>query len=219
MAEREWPRARILGNELPYARWLLSRLRNSSTRPWEFRQYMREAGRLLAIEVSRELEWSKVRVETPLKAYAEELELASPPLLIGILGAALPLLEGFSEVYPTARIGLVAARRVEDKRDVRVELYYRRLPRVHVGTSVVLDPMLATGKTIDRVVEEVKALGAGKVVIGSVIASMPGLSYLTNRHPDLTVYVLAVDPELDSRFFIVPGLGDAGDRALDVSPG
>jgi uracil phosphoribosyltransferase len=211
-------RVRVIGDEVPYARWLLARLRDRSTSPEEFRRYMREAGRLLAIYSSRELEWVKVSVTTPLGAQAEELELASPPLVVGVLGAALPLVEGYAEVFPSSRIGLVAARRLESEGGVRVELYYRRLPRVHTGSAVVLDPMLATGKTIDRVIEEVKSIGAGKVIVGSVIASRPGLSYIGRRHPDVTIYSLAVDPDLDSRFFIVPGLGDAGDRSLGVSP-
>ena len=210
-------RVHVVGDEIPYARWLLSRLRDRSTGYAEFRRYMRDAGRLLAIVSSRELEWVKVRVETPL-GVAEELDLASQPLVVGVLGAAMPLVEGFVDVYPGARVGLVAARRVEEEGSVRVELYYRRLPRTYAGVAVVLDPMLATGKTLDRVVEEVKRVGAGKVVVGSVIASRPGLSYLLNRHGDVSVYTLAVDPDLDSRFFIVPGLGDAGDRALGVSP-
>ena len=210
-------RVHVVGDEVPYARWLLSRLRDRSTGYAEFRRYMRDAGRLLAIVSSRELEWVKVRVETPL-GVAEELDLASQPLVVGVLGAAMPLVEGFVDVYPGARVGLVAARRVEEEGSVRVELYYRRLPRTYAGVAVVLDPMLATGKTLDRVVEEVKRVGAGKVVVGSVIASRPGLSYLLNRHGDVSVYTLAVDPDLDSRFFIVPGLGDAGDRALGVSP-
>lgn len=210
-------RVHVVGDEIPYARWLLSRLRDRSTGYAEFRRYMRDAGRLLAIVSSRELEWVKVRVETPL-GVAEELDLASQPLVVGVLGAAMPLVEGFVDVYPGARVGLVAARRVEEEGSVRVELYYRRLPRTYAGVAVVLDPMLATGKTLDRVVEEVKRVGAGKVIVGSVIASRPGLSYLLNRHGDVSVYTLAVDPDLDSRFFIVPGLGDAGDRALGVSP-
>lgn len=211
-------RVRVLGEELPYARWLLLKLRDRRTRPSEFRELMKAAGRLLAIMSSRELEWSREVVETPLGAQAEELELASDPLVVGVLGAALPLLDGFVDVYPQAKVGLVAARRLEDKDGVRVELYYRRLPRVHTGASVVLDPMLATGRTLDRVVEEVTSLGSSKVIIGSVIASKQGLGYILQRHPEVMVYTLAVDPELNKSFFIVPGLGDAGDRALAVSP-
>ncbi len=212
-------RVRVIGEDIPYARWLLSRLRDRATPPEEFRRYMREAGKLIAIYSSRDLEWTKVTVTTPLGANADELDLASPPLVIGVLGAALPLVEGYAEVFPVSRIGLVAARRYEDKDGVRVELYYRRLPATHTGVAVVLDPMLATGKTVSRVVEEVKKIGSGKIIVGSVIASRPGLTYLMRVHPDVTVYALAVDPDLNSSFFIVPGLGDAGDRALAVIPG
>ena len=212
-------RVRVIGDEVPYARWLLARLRDRSTPPDEFRRYMRDAGRLIAIYSSRELEWVKVGVSTPLGAVAEELDLASPPLVVGVLGAGLPLVEGYTDVFPTSRIGLVAARRYEGADGVRVELYYRRLPSSHGGVSVVLDPMLATGKTVSRVIDEVKKIGVGKVIVGAVIASRPGLMYLTKTHPDVSVYTLAVDPDLNSAFFIVPGLGDAGDRALNVSPG
>lgn len=211
-------RVRVLGDELPYARWLLLKLRDRRTDSPTFRYYMREAGRLLAIMSSAELEWTKESVTTPLGVQTEELNLAAPPLLVGVLGAALPLLEGFSEVYPQAPVGLVAARRLEDRDGVKVELYYRRLPRVHEGVAVVLDPMLATGRTLDRVISEVKSLGSGKVIVGSVIASKQGLSFILSRHPDVSIYTLAVDPELNTSFFIVPGLGDAGDRGLGVSP-
>ena len=128
---------------------------------------------------------------------------------------------GFREVYEGAGRGLLAARRVEEGGGVRVEVYYSRLPAsIDPGTTVfVVDPMLATASTMRIAVGEVKARGARRVVVASVIASREGLLRLAEAHPDVPVYTLAVDPRLDDMFFIVPGLGDAGDRSLGVEPG
>ncbi len=211
-------RLRVLGEEVPYARHLLAGLRDESTGLREFRRLLRMAGVLLALEYSRELEWEEATVKTPL-ARARELKLARQPLILAVLGAGLELAHGMLEVYEGAPLGLLAARRVEDPGGVRVEVSYSRLPPRYEGVWVVADPMLATATTVSAAVDEAKRRGATRIVVASVIASKPGVNALASRHPDAIVYTLAVDPELDSRFFIVPGLGDAGDRSLGVTPG
>ncbi len=211
-------RVEVLGDRLPAARWILRVLRDEATEPLVFREWMKRAGVLLGFEASRSLPWRSVRVRTPLGVEAEELEPEKPPLIVGVLGAALPLVEGFSMVYPGAPVGLVAARRIEEGDSVRVEVYYERLPESYEGPGVIVDPMLATGYTIARVAEGLTRIGARPIVVASVIASKPGVSYIASTGMVDAVYTLALDPLLDDRFFIVPGLGDAGDRALSVSP-
>lgn len=209
---------RVLTAENPLASMILARLRNRSTGLRDFRYYMKLAGIILGVEVARFLEWSEVQVETPLGEKTRELELGSQPLVISILGAAIPLVEGFLEVYPEAPVGLVAARRVEEGERLEIEVKYSRMPSKWEGVSVVLDPMLATGMTISRAVEEAKNIGSSRVIVATVIAATDGLKKLAQEHPDSIVVTLAVDPRLDDKFFIRPGLGDAGDRGLGVRP-
>ncbi len=209
---------RVLGDELPIARYLLKKLRDKNTTLSEFRRAMNNAGKILAIESSRELMWREEKVITPLNKEAVELDLINQPLLIGILGAALPLIEGFIDIYPDAPISLVAAKRNETRGSINIDIYYKRLPEKYEGVAYLIDPMLATGKTMEKVINELYKRGIKKIIITSVISSKPGINYLLSLYSNLTVYSLAVDNDLDENFFIVPGLGDAGDRGLGIKP-
>ena len=207
----------VISRETPLARFVLKVLRDRETGYEEFRRYMRIAGAILAVYALREAEWRETRVVTPLNAEAVELEPAAPLYVVGVLGASIPLVEGFLSIAPWARIGLVAAKRIEEEGGpVRTEVYYVRLPSRVDGPAFVVDPMLATGGTVEAAVRILKERGAPRVTVASVIAAVPGIERLRRSHPDVKIYTLAVDPELDSRYFIVPGLGDAGDRALGV---
>lgn len=208
----------VVGRESPLARWVLAVLRDSSTGRGRFREAMEAAGSILAPYASRSLEWAPRRVKTPL-GEAEELWPIEELLVVGILGAAVPLVNGFVRLLPEARIGFIAARRVEDESRVDVEVYYDRLPgRVPRHNNVVLDPMLATGTTMSAAMEILASRGARRVVVGSVIAARDGIATVEAAGDrlgvEVHVYTLGLDPGLDDRFFIVPGLGDAGDRAL-----
>jgi uracil phosphoribosyltransferase len=209
---------RVLGEEIPYARWLLRILRDESTGLREFREAMRRAGFLLAVEASEELSWKPYRVRTPLGVYASELEVEANPLVVAILGAGLPMAEGVLYAYPNAPFALVAAKRIEEGGDVRVEVLYERLPSEWRGPAFIVDPMLATGLTISETAKRVKALGSNKIVVLSVITAPEGLKRVSEEVGDAIVYTLAIDRGLNDRYFIVPGLGDAGDRGLGVTP-
>ena len=202
----------VVGERNRLARWITGILRDKNTSVDEFRDAMRRAGMILAVYMAGEAEWREVRVETPL-GEATELEPAHEMLAVAVLGAGLPLVEGFSSVVPRTRIGLVAARRREEHGRVEVDVYYTRLPGRVPETVFLLDPMLATGLTAARAIEILAERGARRVVMGSVIASREGVDRVLSTGI-ATVYTLALDPMLDDRFFIVPGLGDAGDRAL-----
>ena len=208
-------RLEVLGESLPIARWILSNLRDKSTGLDSFRKYMSLAGTLLAREVSKELDWRPKPVETPLGAKAVELELESQPLIIGILGASLHMLEGFNRVYPGAPLGLIAAKRVEDG-GLRVEVKYERLPESWSGHAIVVDPMLATGLTIEEALRIAERIGSRRRIVASIISSVEGVERVKSMGLADAIYTLAVDPELDQNYFIVPGLGDAGDRSMGV---
>lgn len=205
----------VIDNKL--AKHYLTVLRDKSTRPAAFREYMRRLGFVLGYEASKYVKWSSVAVETPL-ARAPGLKPESPLLIVGILGASIPLVQGVWDALPWAGLGLVAARRVESEGGVEVEIYYQRLPRELSDYVVFLgDPMLATGKTISKAIDILVSRGASEIVVLTVIASKPGVEYVRKKHPSVPIIAVEVDPELDDKYFIVPGLGDAGDRSLDQS--
>jgi uracil phosphoribosyltransferase len=200
--------------ENPLAKYYLTILRDHRTTPKVFRDYIRRLGYILGYEASRFLKWKKVFVETPL-ARAEGIEPGKPVLIVGILGASIPMIEGIWDAIPWAGLGLVAARRRELIDGVEVEVYYERLPDdLSIYTILLIDPMLATGKTIVNVIERLKKRGARDIVVLTIISSKQGISYVHETYPEIPIITTAIDPMLNDKFFIVPGLGDAGDRGL-----
>lgn len=205
----------VIGDLNPLARVVLRVLRDRDTGYEDFRRYMRIAGALLATySLPSVARFRDVEVVTPLDSRARELKPEGPLYVIGVLGAAIPLLEGFIDVAPWARVGLVAARRIEEGGRVMTEVFYVRLPKRLDGPAIVVDPMLATGGTVRAALRVAAERGAERLAVASVIAAKPGIEAVRREFPEADIYTLAVDPELDHRYFIVPGLGDAGDRAL-----
>ena len=208
----DWEGVVVIDN--PLARHYLTILRDRDTPPRLFREYMRKLGFILGYEASKYMKWSSVFVETPL-AKAEGLKPGKPVLIIGILGASIPLVQGIWEAIPWAGLGLIAARRVEYEDRVDVEIYYERLPKdLSHFTVLIGDPMLATGKTLASTIDLLSKRGARDIVVLTVIASRHGIEYLRSHAKNVPIITVAIDPVLNDRFFIVPGLGDAGDRGL-----
>ncbi len=206
-------RVHIIDN--PLAKYLLAILRNKNTLPPKFREVMKKLGFILAYEISRELNWKETTIETPLSK-AKGIEPYTNVWIIAILGAGVPLAQGMHEAFPWAGLGFIAARRFEEGKDVRVEVYYERIPESLKGAiTIIADPMLATGNTMVKVLEIVKRRECKKVLIASVVASKYGIKRILGLFNDVNIYVLTIDPELNDKAFIVPGLGDAGDRALN----
>ena len=200
----------------PLVKSYLTILRNIRTQPPVFREVMEKIGFYIGFEVAKFLDWKSVQVMTPL-GQAKGLIISREVIAVGVLGASLPLLYGFVKSMPWAGIGLIAARRIEDhsKDYIDVEIYYTRLPSdMHNKVVVLLDPMLATGLTLKKSVELLSRLGASDIIVASVIASREGLEKLSKEKNVKVIIVCAVDEKLDKNYFIVPGLGDAGDRAL-----
>jgi len=210
----------------PYAQAVLTKLRDRATSQVEFRKGLVRLGRVLGLEIVRDFGVEEVEVETPLGVRAKGVRIRGfeDVVIVTVLRAAWPLTEGLVKVFYAARQGVVAARRVEERgmRDYEfeVEISYVKIPRINSGDAVIVsDVMVATGSTMLRVLDEVLKRGeANRYYIASAIATPVSVgklrAYAERRGIDLRMYVAAVDPQLNERGFIVPGLGDAGDRAF-----
>ena len=194
----------------PLARQKLKVLRDENTRTPEFRQAMKELALIVVAEATHAMPTNTVRVRTPL-AQTEVEEIAGPVCLVPVLRAGLGMLEGALALLPDATVGFMGLQRDEETAEP-VE-YYVNLPRnLEEYLVLVLDPMLATGGSLSATLSKLKEYGARWISCLHAVAAAPGVERVTGEHPDASFYTAAVDPELDERAFIVPGLGDAGDR-------
>ncbi|RMH59730.1 MAG: uracil phosphoribosyltransferase [Candidatus Hydrogenedentota bacterium] len=185
-------------------------LRDAGTSPSEFRTAMKSLAPFLVYEAARGLPTVSGTVETPLGT-ADALHLRNEIVLYPILRAGLGLLEGALEVFPHARVGLIGAYR--DETTFRPIEYHISGPESLKGTDVfVLDPMLATGGSAEYAIARIKERKPESIRLVSVIAAPAGVDRVRKAHPDVPIITAALDPELNDRKFIVPGLGDAGDR-------
>ena len=188
----------------------LSILRSKTTTPELFRRYVQEIAILLFAEASRSWRTKEIEVETPLASCAGAI-LAKPVVLVPILRAGLGMLDGILRVAPAASIGHIGLYR--DAETLRPVSYYDRLPvNVAVANVLLLDPMLATGHSACEAASILKAQGAQSIQFLCIIACPPGVRQFQAEHPDIPLVTAAVDPKLSDHGYIVPGLGDAGDR-------
>ena len=210
----------------PYAQAILTLLRDKRISQIEFRKGLVRLGRVLGLEIVREFETEECEVETPLgvKSRGIRIKDLDNVVIVTVLRAAWPLTEGLVKIFFNARQGVVVARRVEEKgmRDYgfEVEVAYVKVPAISSSSVVIVsDVMVATGSTVDRVLRELVARGRAKrYFLASVIITPIAVRRLTKTAEelgiDLTVYSISVDPEVNESGYIVPGLGDAGDRAF-----
>lgn len=194
----------------PLVRQKLKVLRDETTRTPEFRQAMKELALILVAEAAHRMPMNTVRVRTPL-AETEVQEISDPVCLVPVLRAGLGMLEGALALLPEATVGFMGLQRDEETAEP-VE-YYVNLPRnLEEYLVLVLDPMLATGGSLSATLRKLEEYGARWISCLHAVAAAPGVERVTKEHPDANFYAAVVDPELDDRAFIVPGLGDAGDR-------
>lgn len=194
----------------PLAAAELSILRAKATPPNDFRRAMHKVAVLLLVEAARRWETKAAAMESPLRFF-EGRVLPRPIVLIPILRAGLGLQEGMMPLIPEASTGHVGLYR--DPQTLMPVKYYCRLPENLAEAEVlVLDPMLATGHSAVEAVSIVKAGGATRLQFVCVLACPPGVAALQSAHPDVPIIAAALDPELNDVGYIVPGLGDAGDR-------
>lgn len=178
----------------------------------KFRNNLRRLGTILAYEISRTLDYKKETVTTPLSTMDVDL-LARQPVIISILRAALPFSDGFVEVFDQADVGFVGAYRKEDGEEISVNFEYMATPSLDGRVVIVVDPMLATGKSIMESIDHL--LNNGKpshVHIAAAVAAPEGIDYISRMlKVEHTIWAGALDEKLNSQSYIVPGLGDAGD--------
>ncbi len=207
---------RVVDN--PVAQRVLAVLRDRGTPPRVFREALELAGLFLGYEIGRGLPVREKVVETPLSRARAVEPLDERVVVVGVIRAALPMVAGILRVLWNARAGFIAARRREDGGGVSVEVGYTSIPVVEDAIVVLVDPMLATASTLLEATEKVLGLRPVKLYYATLIASKPGIERLREGLAGLeaVLYTFAVDPVLNSRGFIVPGLGDAGDRAFNT---
>jgi uracil phosphoribosyltransferase len=215
-----WDRVHTVDH--PYAQMVLTKMRDRTTGQIEFRKGLVKLGRLLGFEIAKTFEVTRRTVVTPLNVEAEGVEIPDIDrvVLITVLRAAMPLTEGLLKVFPTARQGVVSARRVEETYrgglEFDVEFTYIRIPHIKPEEIVIVaDPMLATGSTLLKVGQEVVKNGTpNRLIFATVISTEQAINRLLTTFEKAEVFTVAIDKELDSRGYIVPGLGDAGDRSF-----
>ena len=194
----------------PLSQHKLAVLRDERTPTPEFRQAMKELAIIMVAEATRDMPTRPVRIRTPL-AETEVEEISGPVCLVPVLRAGLGMLDGALALLPQATVGFMGLFR--DEETAQPIEYYVNLPRnLEDYLVMVLDPMLATGGSLSATLTKLKEEGATWISCLHAVAAVPGVERLSREHPDVRLYAAAVDPELDERSFIVPGLGDAGDR-------
>ena len=198
--------------EHPLIRHKLSLLRDKSTPMHEFRRLLDDIGLLMTYEVTRKLESVPVEVETPV-GMAECNRLAKPPVLVTILRAGIGMLGSFMQMLPESPVGFLGMQRNEET--LQPESYYSKIPSAARTHPVILiDPMLATGGSASAAIAHLESHGVREIVFVCLVAAPEGVQALNRAHPDLQIYTAALDDRLNEHGYIVPGLGDAGDRVF-----
>jgi len=195
----------------PLIQHKLTLLRRRETSTTSFRRLLREIGALMAYEVTRDMPMHEIEIETPLETMRSKLIDGKKLVFVPILRAGTGLLDGFLDVVPGARVGHVGLYR-DPKTLVAVEYYFKLPGGMHERDAIVLDPMLATGHSAVAAVERLNEMRPRSVRMVCLVACPEGIRTFGAAHPDVPIYTGAIDRELDAHGYIVPGLGDAGDR-------
>lgn len=206
-----------LGSNNSIANQFLAQVRDQEIQAdrMRFRTNMERLGEIMAYEISKKLKYEPRSFETPLKAIRIN-QLKSQPVLITVLRAGLPYFQGFLNYFDDADAGFIGAYRKENAEEIKINLDYLAAPGLDDREVILIDPMLATGKSFIRSVNELLTHGVPEHIhIASLIASPEGIEYIKeNLKLPFTIWTFSVDEKLDTRFYIVPGLGDAGDLSF-----
>jgi uracil phosphoribosyltransferase len=195
----------------------LSLMRARDTPTAQFRRLLKEIGMLLAYEVTRDLTLVEREIETPLERMRAPVLETEDLVLVSVMRAGNGILDGMLEVLPAARVGYVGIYRDPD--NLQAVLYYANLPEDMADHgAIVVDPMLATGHSAHEAIKLVEHYSPSWIRFVSLVAAPAGLDHLRSLHPDVTLYTAAIDRELDDHGYILPGLGDAGDRLYGTKP-
>ena len=197
--------------EHPLVQHKLSLLRDKTTGSKEFRELISETAMLMCYEATRDLPLKEVEISTPLAPARTKIISGRKLAFIPILRAGIGMVEGVMQLVPAAKIGHVGTFR--DPETLESVLYYSTLPEdINERDAIILDPMLATGASVCVAIDELKKKGVKSIKFMCIIASPEGLEKVASSHPEVEIYCCAVDDHLDEHKYIIPGLGDAGDR-------
>ncbi|MGE5508775.1 MAG: uracil phosphoribosyltransferase [Chitinophagales bacterium] len=195
----------------PLIQHKLTFIRDINTNSKDFRELVDEVATLMAYEITRDLPLEEVEVQTPVAKARCRILTGKKVALVPILRAGLGMTDGILKLIPTARVGHIGVYR--DPNTLQPVQYYGKLPEdISERDAIVIDPMLATGGSSAAAIQIVKDKGAKSVKLMCLIAAPEGVTYVSTHHPDVDIYVAAVDERLNDHGYIVPGLGDAGDR-------
>lgn len=188
----------------------LTRIRNKDTNTKEFKELVNEIGSLMTYEMGRDLKVKEVTIQTPICSTKCHV-LDKRVVLVPILRAGLGMVEGVASMIPNAVVGHVGMYR--DEETLEPKEYYSKFPaNMDESTVIVLDPMLATGGSASAAIDMVKKTGAKDILFIGLVAAPEGVKFLQDKHPDVNIYLASLDEKLNENGYIVPGLGDCGDR-------
>ncbi len=195
----------------PLIQHKLSLIRDKNTGSKEFRELVKEVSMLLAYEVTRDLQLEEVEIETPICKAKTKMLSGRKLGIIPILRAGLGMVDGFLNLLPAAKVGHIGLYR--DPETLEPVEYYCKLPTdINERDLIVVDPMLATGGSAIAAVQFLKDRGASSIKLVCLIGCPEGIAAVQKAHPDVNIYIAAIDEKLNDHAYIVPGLGDAGDR-------
>ncbi len=195
--------------EHPLSRHLLTQLRDKTTSPERFRRVSRLLSNLLLLEATKDLKLKEIEISTPLETMYDAT-LAEGLAVVPVLRAGLSMLESALTLFPDVAVGYVGLERNEET--AVAHSYYCKLPSLPGRLTLCLDPMLATGGSASQAIDVLKKNGADRIKMVSVISAPEGVARLQSDHPDVPIFTAAVDRELSPERYIMPGLGDFGDR-------
>jgi len=188
----------------------LSLIRDESTGTKDFRQTVSEIATLMAYEVTRDLPTEDIEVKTPV-GIAKTKKLAKQVVIVPILRAGLGMVDGITSLIPTAKVGHVGVYR--DEKTLEPHEYYAKFPPMMDQSEIlIVDPMLATGGSVSHAIELVKKNGGKNISYVGLVGAPEGVKRLQENHPDVNIFLAALDEKLNEHGYIVPGLGDCGDR-------
>lgn len=193
----------------PLASHVMTHLRDKTTRPATFRTLAYQIGQLLAIEATRDLATKDKAIETPLEPITGQV-LARSLVVVPILRAGLGMMQPFLDMFPDVSVGYIGLER--DHTTAVARSYYCKLPPLANTRVIVVDPMLATGGSAAQALTVVKQAGAKEVSFVCIVSSPEGVKTVQSAHPDVTIFTAALDRGLNDHKYILPGLGDFGDR-------
>ena len=195
----------------PLIKHKLTFIRDKNTGSKEFRELVSEVSMLMGYEVTRDMELEEIEIETPMTTMKSEVIAGKKVGIVPILRAGLGMVDGILSLIPTAKVGHVGLYR--DPETLKPVEYYCKLPQdIDERTLIVLDPMLATGGSAVAAIDFLKGKGANQIKLVCLIGAPEGVELVRNSHPDVDIYLANIDEKLDENAYIIPGLGDAGDR-------